>query len=357
MKIAVVLGTRPEIIKLAPVIKELKARKKKFFVIHTNQHYSDYMDAVFFRELNLEKPEYNLLVGSASHGKQTARIIERVEAVLQKEKPKIVLVEGDTNTVLAGAIAATKLGIPVGHVEAGLRSFDRSMPEETNRVLADHISDILFAPTSIALKNLVKEGISRKKIFITGNTIVDAINQNKNVSDRRMLERFSLKPKEFFLATFHRQENVDSKKRLSGILKGLNLVGKHFGQKIVCTLHPRTKKMLKKFSLKIPKDVQAITPPGYFDFLDLEQNARVILTDSGGVQEEACILKIPCITLRNNTERPETLIAGANVLSGTDPKEILHNTKKMVLKKSNWNNPFGKNAGKKIVKLVLTKIR
>ncbi|MGA9098570.1 MAG: UDP-N-acetylglucosamine 2-epimerase (non-hydrolyzing), partial [Methanotrichaceae archaeon] len=324
MSIAVVLGTRPEIIKMAPVIRECERRHQDYFVLHTGQHYSYEMDRVFFDQLELPQPEHNLDVGSGSHAEQTGKIMSGVEKVLIKEKPSVVLVQGDTNTVMAGALAASKLQIKVGHVEAGLRSFDRNMAEEINRVVADHISDYLFAPTEIARDNLLREGISKDKISVTGNTIVDSVYQSKEISERkaRVLDRLCLRSREYFLVTAHRAENVDNNNRLSEIIKGLELIKNEFGLSIVFPVHPRTRKMIQEFGLEFD-GIRAIEPVGFLEFLQLEANARLALTDSGGVQEETCILGVPCVTLRDNTERPETLEVKSNLLVGANAMAIL----------------------------------
>lgn len=355
MKLAFILGTRPEIIKLSPLIKECNKRKIKYFVIHTNQHYSYKLDAIFFRDLDLSKPEYNLNVGSSPHGKQTGEMLKKIEDVLVKEKPSFVIVEGDTNTVLAGALAASKLCFPVVHVEAGLRSYDRKMPEEVNRILADHCSDILFAPTWLQKKILKLEGIN-KKVFIVGNTIVDVVKNNFFVAKRKskVIDELKLKPKQYFLLTIHRQENVDYKKRIEDIFSGVSAVAKKSNLLVVYPIHPRTSKMLKRFNIMVPKNIRLIEPVGYFDFLVLEKNASLIFTDSGGVQEEACILKVPCITLRDNTERPETVFVGANIVSGTDPKFIIKNANIFLKEKRKWDNPFGDgHSAKKIIDIIL----
>jgi UDP-N-acetylglucosamine 2-epimerase (non-hydrolysing) len=274
---------------------------------------------------------------------------------LREEKPDIVLVEGDTNTVLAGALAASKLQIKVGHVEAGLRSHDRTMPEEINRVLADHVSDFLFAPTEKARKNLLNEGVEENKIFVTGNTIVDAVYQNLGIARRKAdaLTKLNLITKEYFLMTAHRQENVDAKNRLKCILEGLVLVYHEFNIPIIYPIHPRTMKRIKEFGLENPEGVELIEPLGFLEFLQLEANAKLVLTDSGGVQEETCILKVPCVTLRDNTERPETLDVGSNVLAGVNQNKILKGVKKMRDREANWKNPFGDGkAGERIVNIV-----
>ena len=339
---------------MSPIIRACK----NCFILHTGQHYSYEMDKVFFEELELPDAKYNLDVGSGTHGAQTGKMLIGIEKVLLKENPEVVLVEGDTNTVLAGALAASKLHIKVGHVEAGLRSYDRYMPEEINRVVTDHISDYLFAPTEIAKKNLIKEGISESKVFVTGNTIVDAVYQNLEIAKRKVdiLNKLDLERESYFLVTAHRQENVDVKERLSGILKGLEKIYFEFGLPIIFPIHPRTAKRIKEFGLKVPNGVKLIGPLGYLEFLQLEENAKLILTDSGGVQEESCILKVPCVTLRDNTERPETLEVGSNIIAGTNQKRILGSVKEMINKERNWINPFGDGeAGNRILKIICGK--
>jgi len=308
------------------------------------------MDRVFFEQLELPEAKYNLDVGSGSHAEQTGRMLMGIEKVLVGEGPDVVLVEGDTNTVLAGALAAYKLGTKVGHVEAGLRSYDRRMPEEINRVLTDHCSDYLFAPTEKSRMILLGEGLPDEKIYVTGNTIVDAVYQNLKIAEgkRNALEDFGLNRGGYFLLTVHRQENVDNKKRFSSILNGLELVSKWFDLPIVYPIHPRAEKMMRKFQLK--PNLKLVDAIDFLTFLQLERDAGLILTDSGGVQEEACILGVPCVTLRENTERPETVEVGANVIAGTEPKEILNKAKLMLDRKRRWDNPFGD--GKAAVKIV-----
>ena len=324
-KIAIILGTRPEIIKMSPIINELDNRGSDYFVLHTGQHYSYEMDKKFFEDLELPKPKYNLNVGSQKYGKQVGMMIREIMEILAKEKPTVVLVQGDTNSVLAGAQAANKLRIKIAHHEAGLRSHDLTMLEETNRIITDHISDYLFAPTEDALRNLQDEGINNDKIFLTGNTVVDAVLQNFELANRKVniLKKLNLKEKNYIIVTAHRAENVDREKRLQGIIEGLTLVGQYFKLPIIYPIHPRTINNIKKFGLKIPDSVKFLDPLGYLEFLQLEANAKLIITDSGGLQEEACVLKIPCVTIRNTTERPETINAGINILAGTNPEKIL----------------------------------
>ncbi len=354
MTIAIILGTRPEIIKMAPVIRECQRRGLDHSIIHTGQHYSYQMDRIFFEQLELPQPDHNLDVGSGNHGEQTGRILADLEAVLMAERPDVVLVQGDTNTVMAGALAASKLHIKVGHVEAGLRSYDRSMPEEINRVVADHISDYCFAPTEISRANLLKEGIAEEKIHVTGNTIVDSVYQNLEIAMRKVniLADLGLEPKGYFLVTAHRQENVDNKERLGEIIRGLEMVKSEFGLTVVFPVHPRTRKMVESFEFELD-GIRAIEPLGFLEFLQLEAGARLALTDSGGVQEEACILGVPCVTLRENTERPETLDVGANVLAGTVSQRIMDGARNMLEAGESWKNPFGDgNAGQRIIQIL-----
>ena len=355
MKIILVLGTRPEIIKMSSIIRECAMKDLDYFILHTGQHYSYEMDKVFFKELELPEAKYNLDIGSGSHAEQTGKMLIGIEKVLMKEKPDIALVEGDTNTVLAGALAASKLHIKVGHVEAGLRSYDRNMPEEINRILTDHVSDYLFAPTKKAREILLEEGIIESKIFVTGNTIVDAVYQNLEIAERRVdaLNKLGLKKGEYFLVTAHRQENVDIRARLKGILEGLELVYKEFNLPITYPIHPRTAKKITEFGLEPPKGVELIKPVGFLEFLQLEAHANLILTDSGGVQEETCVLKVPCVTLRDNTERPETLEVGSNVLVGTNQEKIFEGVNMMLKRKRDWKSPFGDGrAGERIVRIL-----
>ena len=353
MKVSIILGTRPEIIKMSPVIRELENLALDYFILHTGQHYSYDLDRVFFDQLELPEASFNLDVGSWSHAEQTGRMLVGIEKALIEERPDVVLVQGDTNTVLAGALSAHKLGIDVGHVEAGLRSYDRRMPEEINRVLADHCSDFLFAPTEHSAKILLGEGLPREKIFVTGNTIVDAVYQNLEIAIRKgnVLEELGLKKGSYFLATVHRQENVDSESRFSSILKGIELVSEHFDVPIVYPVHPRAKKMMNRYNFD--PELMLVDPVDFLSFLQLERGAGLIFTDSGGVQEEACILGVPCVTLRDNTERPETLEVGANIVAGVESDEILDKAKLMVNVLRGWDNPFGDGKSASIIVEVL----
>jgi len=347
MKIAIILGTRPEIIKMSPVIRYCRDKKLDFFVIHTNQHYSYEMDKIFFEELDLPDPEYNLEVGSGLHGEQTGKMLTGIEKILIDEKPDVVLVEGDTNTVLSGALAASKLHIKVGHIEAGLRSFDMSMPEEINRIMVDHISDHLFAPTETSRKYLLQEGIQDQKIYVVGNTIADATMQNLSIARdmSNILDELKVSPDNFFLLTMHRAENVDNPERLEKMLNGLKLLLDKYKIPIIFPIHPRTMNRIKEFGFenKINSidSLNIVEPIGYMDFLVLESEAKLVLTDSGGVQEEACILMTPCVTLRDNTERPETVDAGANVIVGCEFDRIMAGVEKMLDAGRDWMHVFG----------------
>lgn len=349
MKVAVVLGTRPEIIKMSPVIRELERRGIDHFVLHTGQHYSHNMDGVFFEVLGLKQPKYNLGVGSGTHGEETGRMLIGIEKALASERPDVVLVEGDTNTVLAGALASAKMGIKVGHVEAGLRSGDMSMPEEVNRIVADHISDYLFAPTDVSASNLVREGLAQRKISVTGNTIVDAVQQGLSLAEGTGAKAPALADR-YCLATIHRQENADNPSRLRRIVDGLAMISEAFDTEVVYPVHPRARKRLNDFGIKLGDRIRAIDPVDYLTFLLLERGADLILTDSGGVQEEACVLGVPCVTLRDNTERPETLEVGANILAGADPSRILECARSMIGKRGGWANPYGD--GRSAVRIV-----
>jgi UDP-N-acetylglucosamine 2-epimerase (non-hydrolysing) len=342
-EVTIILGTRPEIIKLAPVIRECETRDLPYTLLHTGQHYSEELDEVFFDQLELPTPDYNLQVGSKSHGQQTADMIAGIEELLLEESPDIVLVQGDTNSVLAGAIAASKLDIVLGHVEAGLRSFDREMPEEVNRVLADHVAEYLFAPTDQSREYLREEGIDDEQIHVTGNTMVDAVHEHRELAAEKstILREFELSGDQYGLMTAHRAENVDDPERFSRLLEGVSRGAAKFDFEVVYPIHPRAENRIEEFSLPVPDRVRLVEPQDYLDFLKLEANAELILTDSGGVQEEACLLGVPCVTLRDNTERPETLRVGANELAGVDQGEIAAAADRMLSTDNDWQNPFG----------------
>ena len=363
MKIMSIIGTRPEIIKMAPIIAEIDERKIDQVVLHTGQHYDKEMSDNFFRDLEIRAPDYNIQVGSCNHGKQTGHMMEGIEEILIQEKPDIVLVQGDTNAVLAGALVAAKLHIAVGHVEAGLRSFDLTMPEEVNRRAADICSSMYFIPTEESAINLLAEGFSRKNLIITGNTVVDACFRHLKIAEKKGFSEKSLKElnidnmENILTLTMHRAENVDVKSRVENIVDALKELN---NMDIIFPIHPRTKNTLENFGLFNELNdldhVHIIKPIGYLDFLLLTSKSTLILTDSGGLQEEAITLNVPALTLRYNTERPETVTAGGNILVGSNKDAILDNARKILNDKAfaekmkNALNPYGQgDAAKKTV--------
>jgi UDP-N-acetylglucosamine 2-epimerase (non-hydrolysing) len=347
--ICIPIDTRPTIIKISPIVRELTKRKIDFFIVHTGQHYSFNMDEIFFKQLGMPEPKYNLKIGSGTNSQQVAKGLIGLEKVFTTELPELVLIHGDANMVPAASIAAVKLHIKAVHKEAGLRSYNRKMPEETNRIIADHICDFLFTPTENSKSILLKEGIEKDKLFVTGNTIVDAVNYNIRIAEEMKIDL----PEDFILLTMHRAENVDDKLTLKNILDGIGLIGKKYGQ-IVWPIHPRSKKMIETFGIVIPDCITTIDPIGYFEFLKYMKYSKLILTDSGGVVEEACTLRVPCATIRTETERPESLDVGSNIVAGvSNPEKILNSAEAMINKKRDWENPFGDGeAAKKIVNLM-----
>ncbi len=313
-KIATIIGARPQFVKMALVSRELRSRNISEVVIHTGQHYDKCMSGIFFKELKIRRPDYNLGVGSAAHGEQTARMLMGIEKVLAKEKPDIVLVYGDTNSTLAGALAAAKLNITVGHVEAGLRSYNKRMPEEINRIAADSVSGLLFCPTKTAVANLEKEG-RRKGVYLVGDVMYDSIKKYRRAIDKAGLPGTAGSG---ILCTIHRAENTDDPSNLRQIFAGLAKLGRE----VLIPLHPRTAGFLKKYGIKVSRNIRLIKPVGYIEMLKLEKNASVIITDSGGVQKEAFIFGVPCVTLRNETEWVETVRGGMNVLTGVSGEKL-----------------------------------
>ena len=361
MKIATILGTRPEIIKMAPIIDEIAKRGIDQIVLHTGQHYDKEMSDNFFRDLEIPSPDYNIHVGSANHGKQTGLMMKGIEEVLVSEKPDIVLVQGDTNAVLAGALVASKLHIAVGHVEAGLRSFDMTMPEEINRRVADVASSMYFVPTVESAINLLAEGFSRRNLIVTGNTVVDACFRHLEIAKKRGIEEESLSRLDIenmdniLTLTMHRAENVDDRKRVTSIIEALKELDQ---MNIIFPIHPRTKNTLQEFGLFDELDslehVHIIKPIGYLDFLQLTSASTLILTDSGGLQEEAITLDVPALTLRYNTERPETVTSGGNILVGSDKDAILEYVDRILSdeefrdRMKNAPNPYGQGDSAKL---------
>lgn len=372
-KLIAVVGARPQFIKAAPVSRALKKSGIKEILVHTGQHYDYNMSKIFFDELRIKMPKYNLGIGSGAHGCQTGKMLEALEKVFLNERPDMVMVYGDTNSTLAGALAAVKLHIPVAHVEAGLRSFNRRMPEEINRVLTDHASDVLFCPTETAVWNLKNEGftniVNRGKllgdhmvlprplplpsVLNVGDVMYDSVLFNLEIAKKKseILKKLELNNKEYYLATLHRAENTADPAVLRHLFKTLCKLGKN--RPLIIPLHPRTKKLLS--GTRYGNSVTITDPLSYLDMLKLTSSAKVILTDSGGLQKEAFFLNVPCVTLRGETEWSETLKNGMNLLAGTSEVEILNGVEKQEHRKFVANNIylFGRgDASKKIVNII-----
>jgi UDP-GlcNAc3NAcA epimerase len=368
MKLITIIGARPQFIKAAPFSKVFR-QKHTEILVHTGQHYDDNMSDIFFGELNIPKPDYHLGIGSDNHGKQTGRMLEKIEEVILDEKPEAALVYGDTNSTLAGALAASKLHIPVIHVEAGLRSYNKRMPEEQNRVLTDHISTLLMCPTKTAVNNLLKEGIV-KGVYNTGDVMYDAVLYNAKLAKEKQgfnlyldnllsLEEKdvnnvrSLSPEKYYLATVHRAENTDTHEKLKTILSAFT----NLDVPVLFPIHPRTRGVVEMLGLS-PPNVLFIEPVGYLEMITLTRNARKVLTDSGGLQKEAYFLDTPCVTLRDQTEWLETLEGGWNILSSINKKEIIEKVQKpFIINKKQRKDVFGDGkAAEKIVKILEDKI-
>ena len=327
LKIMNIVGARPNLPKIAPLIREMKRHPDiEPILVHTGQHYADELNGIFFREMGIPAPHVNLEIGSASHAVQTGEILKRVEPVLLGHQPDLVLVVGDVNSTIAVSLAAVKLGIPVAHVEAGLRSFDRSMPEEINRVLTDALAHYLFVTELDAIENLLREGRPLESIFFVGNVMIDSLNHFLPLAKKsRIGEELGLAKgpiwRDFAVLTLHRPSNVDSPERLNELLSAVDSVGEQLP--VIFPVHPRTEQRLAQAGVLMHQSLRFIRPLGYLDFLCLLSQARVVLTDSGGIQEETTALGVPCLTLRENTERPVTVTQGTNLLVGTDPARIV----------------------------------
>jgi UDP-N-acetylglucosamine 2-epimerase (non-hydrolysing) len=356
MKIALILGTRPEIIKLAPIIIELEKRRIDFFIIHTNQHYDYKLDQVFFKELHLLQPKYNLKINSKTSSNMIGKMLIKLEEVILKENPEIIVVQGDTNSTLAGALIASKCGIKLIHIEAGARSYDRNMPEEVNRVITDALSNTLIAITNKEKINLLKEGIADNKIYVVGNTTPDSLALIDRVVTKNILKKFELDQRKYIIITLHRPSNVDQKKSLEEIFSLLQEAKEKYLSDFdfIWPIHPRTVKNINKFKLKIPLFIKVIEPVGYPDMISLVKNSRIIFTDSGGVLEEAYLLKKPCITLRDTIELKFTVESKLNFLVNRN-KKLLEEALNyhLNIKKYNWKYPYAQNVSKKIVEIFL----
>src|SRR3990170_2478234 len=355
-RIVTIIGTRPEIIKMAPVVQAVDRLGHEHVLVHSGQHYDLLMDRVFFQDMGLRQPDHQFELKDRTPSMQVASTMRHVEVVT--EAADLVIVHGDTNTTLAGALVASKQGRPLAHVEAGIRSFDRTMPEELNRVITDQLANLLLAPTPTAKENLRRENV-RQGVHVVGNSVIDALVQNIRTAEARsrILADLGLQRGRYILVTFHRAENVDRKERLAGALDAFARVAEVTGIEVVFPVHPRTAKQLKAHGLASRaagiRALRQIEPTGYLDLLVLEKNAALVMTDSGGLQEESCFFQVPCVTLRESTERPETLEIGHNVLAGTDPDRIEAAVRKQLVATRGWPNPYGDGTtGTRIAELV-----
>ena len=334
MKIMSIFGTRPEIIRLSRIFPLLD-KNFKHIMVNTDQNYTKELNSVFFSELELRKPDYNLKIRTGQYGIEIADIISETEQVILKEHPDLVLILGDTNSGLS-VIPASHHGIQIAHLEAGMRAYDIRMPEEKNRILIDHLSTLLLPYTNYSRENLIRENVHPSKIYVVGNPIVEVIDHfSPKIEKSKILEKMKLKHDDFFLVTAHRSENVDNLEQLKIIFSSLEKIHKKFKKRIIYPMHPRTSSKLKKQF--IPKGIEIIKPLGFFDFTKLEKNALCLITDSGTVPEETLYFKKPCVTIRESTERPETIEAGSNILAGLDVENILNSVKQITSIKPNWN--------------------
>jgi len=348
MKIAFIVGARPQFIKLGPLSKKINAHFKEV-IIHTGQHFDENMSDMFFKDLSIPKPDYNLNINCGTHGEQTGNMMIELEKVLKRECPYLVIVFGDTNSTLAGSLVCSKLHIPIIHVEAGLRSFNKEMPEEINRILSDHASDFLFAPTRTAMKNLKREGIVEKAV-LTGDIMVDSLIDNIESADQmsNILETKGVGAEKYYLMTLHRPYNVDDPNKLNKIFKKLSKIG----CQVIFPVHPRTRKIINENQLAIPENFLLSDPVGYLDFIKLESSSMKIITDSGGIQKEAYILKKPCITIRPETEWIETVKDGWNLLVDADSDDFVNTIESFnPIKKQ--NDIFGTNVAQKMFEKIM----
>jgi UDP-N-acetylglucosamine 2-epimerase (non-hydrolysing) len=356
MKIMTILGTRPEIIRLSIIIATLD-RRCTHTLVHTGQNFDPNLSDVFFAQLGVRQPNHFLAVRSSTFGEQIGQILAASERVLTAERPDRLLLLGDTNSALA-AIVAKRMGIPVYHMEAGNRAYDDRVPEEINRRIIDHCSDVLMPYTERSRANLLREGIEGRRIFVTGNPISEVINHHSaSISNSNVLERLKLQPGRYILATLHRAENVDIESRLRSLVTALEQLAEEHQVPVVCSTHPRTQARMREYHIgDRGKDVRFLEPFGFFDFVALEQKALCVLSDSGTVQEECCIFRVPNVTIRDVTERPETIECGSNILSGTEPEAILRCVGTVLEQKPSWEIPreyLVKNVSQTVVKIML----
>jgi UDP-N-acetylglucosamine 2-epimerase (non-hydrolysing) len=357
MKIMTILGTRPEIIRLSRVIEKLDHLADQHLVVHTGQNFDPALSQIFFDELEIRPPDTYLGVKSESFGEQIGRIIQAGERVLRENRPDVLLLLGDTNSALS-AIVAKRLGIRVFHMEAGNRCYDDRVPEEVNRRIIDHSSDVLMPYTERSRMNLLREGIEGHRIHVTGNPIFEVINHyDEKIRKSEILSRLGLEPGKYFLVTMHREENVDIESRLSSLVAGLDMIQREHGHPVICSTHPRTRARLEKLpSANQNPQMQFHSPFGFFDFVALERQALCALSDSGTVQEECCIFKVPNVTLRDVTERPETIECGSNILAGAEPETILRCVRTVLDQKPGWRVPpeyLAENVSQTVVRILL----
>lgn len=356
MKIMTVLGTRPEIIRLSLIIKKLD-KYCDHILVHTGQNYDDSLSKAFFDDLQLRQPDFYLGIKAETFGEQIGKILVECEKVISKVKPDRILILGDTNSGLV-SIVAKRMGIPVFHMEAGNRCFDDRVPEEVNRRIIDHTSSILLPYTHNSKENLVREGIEINRIYVIGNPIYEVINAyGEKIKKSNIHERLRIEPQGYFLVTVHREENVDIKDRLSNILTALDKIQINYKMPVVCSLHPRTEKRMKAFGLTLyNKNIHFMAPLGFYDFIALEENAFCVITDSGTVQEECCIFKVPNVTIRDVTERPETIEAGSNLITGNEPVQVLNCVEIALSERASWEVPEEyqvRNVSSTVVKIML----
>lgn len=358
MKIMTILGTRPEIIRLSRIIEKLDQLAGKHVLVHTGQNFDPSLSDLFFNELGVRKPDHYLGARGDTFGAQIAQILSLSEPLLKEEKPDRVLILGDTNSALT-AVIAKRLGIPVYHMEAGNRCFDDRVPEEVNRRIVDHSSDVLMPYTERSRANLLREGIASDRIFVTGNPILEVIRHyEEEIGQSQILKRLELTAGKFFLVTMHRAENVDLEKRLHSLVQGLQAIAKNYELPVICSTHPRTREVMKRFGVddQAQSGVRFLPPFGLFDFIALERSAYCVLSDSGTVQEECCIFKVPNVTIRDVTERPETVECGSNMLSGAAPESILRCVRTVVEQNHDWTPPreyLAENVSETVIKILL----